>query len=364
MADDASKEQRAALRRQCTRFLQGHSERSPAQVMSEVAEYCRHHDVTVDRYGESPFVQQFEAEIASLLGLPAALFMLTGTMTQQIALRIWCERLRDDRIGLHATSHMELHERRAYSVLHGLRATALGERHRALRAADVEAHPEGLAAVAIELPLREIGGVLPKWSELERIKQVVAARGAKLHMDGARLWEAAAGYERSLSDVSAGFDSVYVSFYKGLDGIAGSALAGPADFIAEARIWQKRHGGTAFSIYPYVAAARLYMEKHLDRFPAYRARAIALAHTLAKLDGVAVTPATPQVNMLHVFLRGSVESISLARDRVAEAFGFWIAGFVPADMPGWCRMELYVGENALKHTDAEVVQLFRELVRN
>ena len=64
-----------------------------------------------------------------------------------------------------------------------------------------------------------------------------------MHMDGARLWESAPFYGRSYAEIAALFDTVYVSFYKGVGAIAGAALAGPADFIAEARVWQRRHGG-------------------------------------------------------------------------------------------------------------------------
>lgn len=360
--EDEVRERRLTLRRRCTRFIHGHRERSPADVMAEVAEFCRQHSVAADRYGEGELVGRFEAEVAARLGKAAAVFMPTGTMAQQIALRIWCDRAKDDRIGLHATSHMELHERRAYAMLHGLRAAPLGERHRVLRAADVERHPEALAAVAVELPAREIGGLLPSWSELEELKRAVAVRGAKLHMDGARLWECGPYYERSLAEICAGFDSVYVSFYKGLDGIAGCALAGPADFVAEARSWQKRHGGTLFSIYPYVAAAQVNMERHLPRFPQYRERALQLARALTGVEGLVIAPAVPHVNMMHVFLRGTVDELLQRRDTIASERGFWLAGFVPADLPGWSRMEVYVGDQALGVGDAEVVDAFRELL--
>ena len=351
------------LRRQCTRFLHGHRSRSAAQTLADAAEYCRQHDVAADRYGESAFVQAFEADIAARLGLPASVFMPTGTMAQQIALRIWCDRAKDDRIGLHATSHMELHERRAYGMLHGLRGAPIGERHRVISAEDLAKHVEPLAVLGVELPAREIGGALPEWDALSALKQAAAARGVRLHMDGARLWEAAAGYGRELREVAAGFDSVYVSFYKGLDGIAGCALAGPADFVAEARIWQKRHGGTAFSIYPYVVAARIYMDRHLPRFPEYRERAVRLAQALAGVDGVLVNPATPQVNMMHLFLRGTVPQLTSTRDRIARERRFWLAGFVPCELPGWSKMEVYVGENAMDLDDREVVEVLSELLR-
>jgi threonine aldolase len=71
-----------------------------------------------------------------------------------------------------------------------------------------------------------------------------------LHLDGARLWECRPFYGRDYAQIAGLFDSVYVSFYKTLGGIAGAALAGPADVIAEARVWQRRQGGNLVRLFP------------------------------------------------------------------------------------------------------------------
>ena len=104
--------------------------------------------------------------------------------------------------------------------------------------------------MAIELPLREAGYLLPPWDELVGLVEAAQARGIPVHLDGARLWESQPFYDRPLAEIAALGDTVYVSFYKGLGGIAGAALVGPADVIAEARHWQHRHGGTLVSVYP------------------------------------------------------------------------------------------------------------------
>src|SRR4029079_8440319 len=129
-------------------------------------------------------------------------------------------------------------------------------------------------------PQRGIGGQLPSWDELVAIVGWARERGVALHLDGARLWEAAPFYRRSHKEIAGLFDSVYVSFYKGLGGIAGCVLAGPASFIAEARVWQRRHGGTVVHLFPYVLSARLALAERLGRMPAYVARAATLAERL------------------------------------------------------------------------------------
>src|SRR4029453_12776628 len=108
-------------------------------------------------------------------------------------------------------------------------------------AGDLKAYPERLAALLVELPAREIGGQLPTWDELNELSELARARGVHLHMDGARLWEAREAYApRSLADICALFDSVYVSFYKGIGALAGATVPGPAHIAP-----RRRHRGNA-----------------------------------------------------------------------------------------------------------------------
>src|SRR4029453_15083491 len=112
----------------------------------------------------------------------------------------------------------------------------------------------------LELPQREIGGRLPEWDDLLAQVEWARARQIALHLDGARLWEAQPFYDRPHAEIAGLFDSVYVSFYKGLGGMGGAALAADAGTIAEARVWLRRHGGNLVTLHPFVVAA----ERALD----------------------------------------------------------------------------------------------------
>ena len=105
------------------------------------------------------------------------------------------------------------------------------------------------------------------------------------------------------------FDSVYVSFYKGIGAIAGAALCGPAAFIAEARLWQRRHGGNLVQLYPFVLSARANLRRRLPKFGGYVERAQAVARVLSAIPGVTVKPDPPQTNMMHVFLQCDPERL-------------------------------------------------------
>lgn len=235
--DDATREREEAFQR-CERFLFGHGPQWPRAVLADLAAEAGP-DEQPDRYGEGSLINDFERDIATLLGKEAAVFLPSGTMAQQIALRIWAERGRNSTVAFHPTCHLEIHEQKGYELLHGLHGRLVGERSRLITLDDLCKTPGPLAALLLELPQREIGGQLPPWSDLEAQTAWAREQGAAVHMDGARLWESGPFYGRSYAEIAGLFDSVYVSFYKGIGAIAGAALAGPAAFIAEARLWSR-----------------------------------------------------------------------------------------------------------------------------
>jgi threonine aldolase len=222
-------------------------------------------------------------------------------MAQQIALRIHADARGRRAVAFHPFCHLDTHEERGYAVLHGLHAVLLGRRDRLLTPADLEAVAEPLAAVLVELPQRDLGGRLPPWDELVELCEVARAKGASVHLDGARLWQCGPFYERELAEIAALFDTVYVSLYKDLGAGAGCMLAGPADFVAEARVWRVRHGGRMFRIAPYLEAAEHGLDQVLPRMPAMVAQAKELAAALVE-QGAQVIPDPPQTSMFHAVL--------------------------------------------------------------
>ena len=141
-----------ALRRRCTLHVSGHAPEAPGAELARVAEWCHAQGWHADRYADGELIESFEAKVAALLGKPAAAFMVSGTMAQLIALRIWCERASHFRVAMHPTAHLELHEERAYARLHRLDSILLGPRDRPTLARDLAACHERPAALLIELP--------------------------------------------------------------------------------------------------------------------------------------------------------------------------------------------------------------------
>ena len=316
-----------------------------------------------DRYGEGERLERLERRTAELLGKEAAVFMPSGTMAQQIAMRIWCERGGRATIAFHPTCHLELHEEKGYERLHGLHATLVGDPNRLLTLADLEALCEPVAALLLELPQREIGGLLPEWDDL--VAQTAWARehDVALHLDGARLWEAQPYYDRPHAELAGLFDSVYVSFYKGLGGMAGAVLAGDAELVAEARVWQRRHGGTLVTMFPYVVAAETALDERLERMPVYLEHARAIAAALATVDGVEVVPDPPQTPLFHVHLEGGHDALADAALSVAEEHRvFLFADPSSTSSPRRQRHEVMVGDVTLALSPDEVRDLYAEIV--
>ena len=342
----------------CERWLGQRRPASAAELLRAAAAALPP-DAWPDHYGEGEFVETFELRIAELFGTQAAALLPSGTMAQQIALRIHCDRRGLSTVAFHPTCHLELHEHGGYAHLHNLKAELIGDRDRLIALEDLEALRVPIGALLIELPQREIGGRLPEWEDLLAQIQWARDRNVATHLDGARIWESAPYYDRAYSEIGALFDTLYVSLYKGLCGLAGSVLAGPADVIAETRVWRRRHGGTLSSLFPFAASAQRGLDELVPQMPRFLAHARALADALSQLAGIVVVPDPPQTPLFHVHLRGDLQTLQARALDVAEERHVWLFHrLVPSVVPNVNVIELNIGEAALEISPNEAAELF------
>lgn len=284
-------------------------------------------------------------------------------MAQQIALRIHAQHAGTNNVALHAQSHLIVSENNAVQMLHGLQPLPVGQRESLYTLADLQAVTDPLAAILLELPERNIGGMLRPWNEVDAICAWARERGIAMHLDGARLWECGPFYGMTPREMAAPFDTVYVSFYKILNAISGAALAGSKAFIEEARAWQWRHGGRLIQQYPAIVSARDGLERYLPRIPEYCARAREIAAMLEQFDGVYVTPSPPHTNMMHVYVRAERERLqdaaaAIGRENDIRMLPVWNQ----TEIPGFSMSELTCAEGALEIADAEVRDTFARLL--
>jgi Beta-eliminating lyase len=353
--------------------------------------------------GSSSFLRTFERTVADEVGFDDAVFMPSGVMAQSIALRIHHHRSstsngdtsshdetdtsRGDHTNLgcfacHESSHLLLHEQHAYRELLGMEALVLpspatlqigdSEGTTDPAAAKVGALPLDFATVrreldahfqqqphdtsqaqrprlstlVLEVPHRELGGKVTSLQDILAMKDYCRTRNVRFHCDGARIFEASAAYAptATLRQLSEPFDSMYVSFYKGLGGLSGAMLLGSPAFCHEARIWLRRFGGNLYTLLPYALSGWIgfrqnwlllvdpasnpsdgvlsvpplsFVEKK-DKMVDVVA-ALSSDPTISKV--VKFDPEVPHVNMVHGYLRWDPAICQQALDAVESRLG-------------------------------------------
>ena len=243
-------------------------------------------EVGDDQYGEDPSVNSLQERVASILGKPAALWVPTGTMANQIALRVMT-RPGDDVI-VSRESHAVWHESGAGAANAGVQFTDIGARGTFTRDEFLAARkPRGhllyppTSLVEIENTHNRAGGVVFPQDEAERIGAAAREHGVGTYLDGARLWNAAIASGRHLGELAAPFDLVSVAFSKGLGAPGGSLLAGSRDLMTRAARARRMLGGAMRQAGIFAAACHYALDHHLDRLADDHANARRIAETLA-----------------------------------------------------------------------------------
>jgi threonine aldolase len=343
-----------ALRAQCTRHLSYHGAIDVRGWVERLAQ-SPELGLGLDNYSEGPAMQQLETEVAGLLGKAAALFFHKGVVAQQAAVLVHAAERNRRVVALHPKSHLALDEADALDRLAGLLPLRLGTEHAPFTVADLERVAEPLAAVTVEVPLRRAAFTATEWLDLEGIATWARERDTPFHLDGARIWEVQPWYGKTIAEIAALADTVYVSFYKGLGGMGGCVLAGPKRFIEAARPWRNRYGGDLPTIFPYVLTALDGLRRHLPRMAEYHRHAVAVAAALGGVGGLSVLPSPPHSNSFQVHFPASVDAMERAAIAHAKETGVWLFNrFAVGPYPTTSMGELVVGDATLAWSPAEV----------
>jgi len=276
-------------------------------------------EVGDDVYGEDPTVNALEQRVATLLGHEAALFTPTGSMANQLGLRLLVRPgtellCADDahvvRAELGAAAALGGITTRTWSADHGRLDP---ERVAAMARPDAGPHLVSTAAVAIENTHNFGGGTVVGTAEIERLRELTRPAGIALHLDGARLWNAHVASGVDLATYGRLCDTVSVCLSKGLGAPVGSLLAASAERIAEARVWRKRLGGGMRQVGVLAAAGLHALDHHVDRLADDHARARRLAETVAAKVPGAVDPALVETNIVVVQTDDAAAAVARAK---------------------------------------------------
>ena len=269
-------------------------------------------DVGDDVFGEDPTVRALEAEVARITGKEAALFVTSGTMSNQLAIAL--QTRPGDEVIVGEGAHVVYYESGAGAALSGVQFTLAGKGG-LFTADEMAAHVQPRAhwlprtsLVCVENTHNRAGGRLFPETDAVAIAERARSLGLRTHVDGARIWNASVALGRSVADLVAPFDTASVCFSKGLGAPVGSALCGPATLVEEARFLRKRWGGGMRQSGLLAAGALHALHHHRARLGVDHDSARRFAGGLAKVPGVTVV--TPETNIVNV-------DVTVAAERVA-----------------------------------------------
>jgi len=314
-----------------------------------------------DAYNQGPLIDKLEGRVADLLGKEKALFFHKGVTAQLVALKVAAELRKNNKVILHPNSHIAGDEKNAYQALMGFRGIELGKSFQPFNFSDVSQLTESAASLVVEMPLRRAGFKLTPWNHLARMQKWAQQQDTHFHMDGARLWESTHYYQKSLAEIAAVFDSVYVSFYKGIGGLSGAALAGDSEFIENCRVWRSRMGGDLYSAFPMLITALEGLDHSLKKIPSWVKRAHEIAEKLNALDKVHVDK--PHTNGFLVFVEGSLEDLNSRIKALNEKFNMaLIFRFEATEVSDVQKTEMQVGAGAQEISNQEIIDYFESLL--
>ncbi|NLJ54111.1 MAG: low specificity L-threonine aldolase [Intrasporangiaceae bacterium] len=263
-------------------------------------------EVGDDVFGEDPTVRDLEEHVAGLLGHEAGLFTPTGSLANQLGLRLHVapgqELLAD------SGAHVVRAELGAAATFSGITSrTWTADRGRLDPADPLRLAAIGVGPYQVETTLIVVenthnfgGGTIQPLDSIRELRARASALGVALHLDGARLWNAHVATGVPLEDYGREFDTVSVCLSKGLGAPIGSVLVGSAERLAEARVWRKRYGAGMRQVGILAAAGRYALDHHIERLADDHARARRFADSVAELGLGLIDPGSVETNIAMV----------------------------------------------------------------
>ena len=282
-------------------------------------------EVGDDQFGEDPSINRLQERVAALLGKESGLWLPTGTMANQVALRTLTQP--GDDVIVSAGAHVVWSETGAGAANAGVQFTELGGTRgyfdvdsfrRAVKPRDDIVLPP-TTLVTIENTHNHAGGRAVPIGVMSEVCEAAAAIGVSSYMDGARLWNAAVSTGLSPAALAAPFDVVWVAFSKGLGAPGGAMLAGSADFIARARRFRRMMGGAMRQVGVFAAAADYALTHHLDDLAADHLNARSMAEILSASSRVEFDLDSVETNIIYFDLNDEAPGAEEVMATAAES---------------------------------------------
>lgn len=287
-------------------------------------------EVGDDVFGEDPTVKELQSEISALLGKEAGLFVPSGVMSNQLALRVHTNP--GDEVILESGSHIANHESGAAGALAGVQLLSIKGSRGIIDPTEIENSirtgyywEPNPRLVCIENTHNQAGGVIYPLDTILETNEIVRERDLAFHLDGARLWNASIATGVSEAQYAAPFDSISVCLSKGLGAPIGSVLVGSSDFIAQAHRFRKMYGGGMRQVGILAAAGLFALRNQKDDLANDHARARILAEGLSAIAAFSVDPTRVETNIVMF----DVQDDSISALEKMKAAGVLMVPFGP-----------------------------------
>jgi threonine aldolase len=269
-------------------------------------------DVGDDVNGDDPTVIRLQEEVAGLLGMEASLFVPSGTMSNAVAIRAHTQP--GDEIITEESSHIYVYEGGGYAAMSGCSISLVKGKdgimapddiiNKIRKSSESRSHYPNTSLISLENTSNMGGGTCYPIEVINEISRVAKSKDCKIHMDGARIFNAACFTGQTVRQLVHGVDSVTVCLSKGLGAPVGSILAGSKKFIQKAHRWRKMFGGGMRQSGVLAAAGIYALENNLERLERDHLNAQALAEGLNGVDGLFVDFQKIQTNIVYVETNG------------------------------------------------------------
>lgn len=338
---------------------------SPDEFIARLAQINQAHPIERDFYGKGGSVDALTKQFATLTGKEAAIYLASGTLANQLALSVLSGE--NTKVFVQQTSHVYRDEADAAQSVFGKRLISLAPDKAYFTLAQLqqsieehgqgEAFKSGIGAVSIENPVRRCNGQFVPIDEIKAITAFCRQQGYGLHLDGARLYLAAAYSGTSVAEYASHFDTVYISLYKYLGAAGGAVLCGPKAIIDKMEHLAKVHGGVIFMNWANAAMALHHLTGLEDRLRRTVAQSRQLYTQLNQLPQLKITPITGGTNISALQLASSVNAAKLT-DVLWQKYQIGLAN-PRADG----SLNLMVNDSLLNRTNEQLTAAFQDALR-
>lgn len=303
----------------------------PSQAMREAMAQA---PVGDDVYGDDPTVNSLEERVAALFGKEAGVFTPTGSLANQLAIRILVAP--GEELLAESNSHIVRAELGAAAVFSGITTRTWPAKNGLLIAKDALdlARPNSgpylvsTTAIAVENTHNFGGGTIQPLAEIKALREGANNLGMALHLDGARIWNAHVASGIALDEYGKYFDTISVCLSKGLGAPIGSVMLADKERVAKARIWRKRYGAGMRQVGLLAGAAHYALDHNIARLSEDHRRAKEIATAIASVNSSLIDPSTVETNIVGLDLTALPISAADLANRTREA-GLWISALGP-----------------------------------